>query len=364
MSLLTSFRKSQSFCEQVLLEDVMANIDAEGGVIRNVKVLGRSSVNGRTYSDRALREAAERYAGMEVNINHPNKTEAAKTRGLAESWGELRDSRVSADGVYANLHFLTKHPATPWLLERIEKGFSIGLSHNAQGVIRPGKDQVVESIAKVHSVDVVARPATNITMFESEDSPVTKTIKAIFTEHKATAPALAALMEDAMADPVMGEIPVEMAPEANADGQIKSAFRAMVMAAFDDESLDSSATVTRIREILKAQDKLLGGDDPASDEPKGDESPVAESIQALTEQIQQLTRRQQVADLLESVGLTRVGIGEERYQTLAKAGDTAAMKSLIESWPPAVRGAKLPPMPRAASTDVAEHVPLKQMARR
>ena len=41
------------------------------------------------------------------------------------------------------------------------------------------------------------------------------------------------------------------------DDAIKSAFRAMVIAAFDDEALDSKATIAKIKDILKAQEKVM-----------------------------------------------------------------------------------------------------------
>ena len=42
--------------------------------------------------------------------------------------------------------------------------------------------------------------------------------------------------------PAAAEAPVEVPAEADSGQQVKAAFRAMVMAAFDDESLDAKAT--------------------------------------------------------------------------------------------------------------------------
>src|SRR5205823_5411501 len=55
-------------------------VDRDAGVIRGVKVLGRTSRNGREYSDRALAEAARFYEGIGVNLNHPDRRETAIER--------------------------------------------------------------------------------------------------------------------------------------------------------------------------------------------------------------------------------------------------------------------------------------------
>lgn len=77
---------------------------------------------------------------------------------------------------------------------------------------------------------------------------------------------------DELGEPVMQaemEEPAEE-PAADAGTQMKDAFRSMVLAAFDDESLDTQATIAKIKEIMKAQEKLLAGDEPAA-EAEGDE---------------------------------------------------------------------------------------------
>ncbi len=75
--------------------------------------------------------------------------------------------------------------------------------------------------------------------------------------------ALLELLEQQQADP---ETPIEVSSEATNQEQVKSAFRVLVVAAFDDESLDIKATLVRIKEILKSYEKLVGriaGDDDA-----------------------------------------------------------------------------------------------------
>jgi hypothetical protein len=107
---------------------------------------------------------------MEVNLNQPAGNKSV-VRDLIEGWGIIRNARVGTDGAYGDLHYLTTHPATPWLLERIERDMSIGLSHNARGTARVvGGREIVESVPFVFSIDLVSRPAATKNLFESEES--------------------------------------------------------------------------------------------------------------------------------------------------------------------------------------------------
>lgn len=146
-------------------------VDREAGVIRNVKVLGRDSRNGRVYSDTALRQAARLYEGLGVNLNHPDRRETSIERPVQDGFGWLEGVRVGDDGVYGNLHYLKSHPHSAVIVEAAERNpRRFGLSHNAEGRVerRDGRT-VVESIETVRSVDVVQNPATNRGLFESEE---------------------------------------------------------------------------------------------------------------------------------------------------------------------------------------------------
>ena len=59
----------------------------------------------------------------------------------------------------------------------------------------------------------------------------------------------------------------EPAPEASADDQAKAAFKSMVCGVFDDDSLDTSSKIKKIKEILMAQEKLLAPAAPAEPPP-------------------------------------------------------------------------------------------------
>lgn len=326
-----------------LLETVYspeAQIDEAAGIVRQVKVLGRDSENGRTYSPQAMADAARLYEGQEVNIDHDRK-DPKRERGLMEGFGVLRNVKESTDAVYADLHFLKSHPAAPVFLERAKRfPQNIGLSHNADGKVgRNGGKLIVESVAKVHSVDVVRNPATNKGLFESRDIPETKTLAAILEAKYPDTAKTCGLLEMAG----LGAVSVDYPAEGDSDGQMKAAFRAMVLSAFDDESLDIKATAKRITAILRAYDKLTGSsseDDPS--EPAAKEKTVAESTTTVTdprldkliESVDELKKSNALRDKREkAVALLdefKVEHDSALIESMLKLPDEASMKALAE----------------------------------
>jgi hypothetical protein len=146
------------------------NIDRANAVIRDVKPLGRYSANGREYSDQSMSDATRLYEGVEVFFDH-DRENPRRERRVLESIGVLRNPYRKGDAVYANLHYLASHPDTPTMLERINRGMRIGLSHNAEGKSRrEGGKTIIESLSRVHSVDLVLNPATNSGLFESREA--------------------------------------------------------------------------------------------------------------------------------------------------------------------------------------------------
>jgi hypothetical protein len=152
-----------------------ARIDRENGVIRGVRVLGKVSRNGREYSDRAMNDAVKHYEGVNVNIDHDLKN--SSNRGLAQSFGVLKKVRRDGDAVYADLHYLKSHPLAEVVLERAERfPERFGMSHASEGqAVQRGSVLVVETIERVHSVDLVLNPATNESLFESEQGRAPQT---------------------------------------------------------------------------------------------------------------------------------------------------------------------------------------------
>lgn len=312
-------------------------IDRAAGVITGVKVLGRVSRNGREYSEKAMEDASRLYEGCKVNVDHPSRDRPNAERGFMEGFGELRNVHREQGGVYADLHFLKSHPAAAAVCEMAERfPRQFGLSHNADGSIRrDGEKVIVESVEAVISVDIVGRPATNEGLFESvESDQKDKNVKTTLRKLVESAGGkfksrLAKLIEeDGMA--AMADAPVEVASEGSTEDQIKAAFRQAVMAAFDDDSLDSKATLAKIKEILNAYDKLNGTESKPdkSAESGGDGGPMAESVQKVLRRLELYEAKEEAREMLESEGITATPV---RVKLLAEA-DPKNRDALIEEF--------------------------------
>lgn len=330
-----------------LLETVYspeAQIDEAAGVVRQVKVLGRDSENGRTYSQQAMQDAARLYEGVEVNIDHDRK-DPKRERGLLEGFGVLRNVKESADAVHADLHYLKSHPAAPVFLERAKRfPQNIGLSHNADGKVgRSGGKLIVESVAKVNSVDVVRNPATNKGLFESREIPASKPLAEILEAKYPETAKTCGLLEMAG----MGAVSVDYPAEGDSEGQMKAAFRAMVTSAFDDESLDIKATAKRITAILRAYDKLTGSSSEGGSEPDPkDDKSMSESkdkkpegaadprLDKLIESVEELKKSNALRDKREKVVALldefKVEHDSALIESMLKLPDEASMKALAE----------------------------------
>ncbi len=164
----------QESFEQVVQEycrgcDAPARIDRAEAVIREVKILGLQSRNGRSYRPEALAEAAPLYEGARVNVNHPAGDPTAP-RDYRDRLGTLENVRCRPMlGLFADFRFNPKHALAEQLLWDAEHApQNVGFSHNIQAELRrDGQQWIVERILKVHAVDLVADPATTQGLFES-----------------------------------------------------------------------------------------------------------------------------------------------------------------------------------------------------
>ncbi|AMV28802.1 hypothetical protein VT84_30695 [Gemmata sp. SH-PL17] len=150
----------------------IGRVDRAANTIRDVRVCGLRSTNGRRYSAGALRNAKQLYEGARAFFNHPDGE--SNTRKFGDRIGRLVNVREADDGgLIADLKYNPKHrdaEAFLWLAEHDPAG--MGLSHNAEGRgVRQGDGEIlVEEITKVHSVDIVDNPATNLSLFEQDTS--------------------------------------------------------------------------------------------------------------------------------------------------------------------------------------------------
>jgi hypothetical protein len=120
----------------------------------------------------------------------------------------------------------------------------------------------------------------------------------------------------------------------------------LIESATDQETLAAiyeSATGSILRNGGNLGDvaKLFGGKtEPAKKDPPANTG--SSEIKTLQESLLKMERNQLVRDLLEEHGIQRGSLSPENRRLLESQADEAAMRQLIESWPPAVRGAKKP----------------------
>lgn len=285
--MITSRRRRSVLREEVssLPRDTKARrIDRDAGILYGVKILGVTSSNdgGRRYLPEAIRKAAKLYENASVRIDHPDEPESQRSSHDVLGW--LRSVRVGKDGcLYGDLHYLKTHPFAPRLVEAAERNpRAFGLSHNASGETeRKNGTLLVYEITEVHSVDLVADPATTTGLFESKSKnssmrrkpmklqewfdrskllPINrKTIKRLFEGgymdpeqeiHEDEMPPTDS--EPATSDPVVQD-PADMDPEV----ALKTGFNAAMHAVIDDTTLDIKAKLSRLKELMQAADRLL-----------------------------------------------------------------------------------------------------------
>lgn len=323
-------------------------VDTDAGIIYGVRILGKTSRNGRTYRESALRKAVadQLYEGARVYIDHNRpdpKTGTLAERSIRDKWGQLRNVRFEQDGLVGDLHYLKSHTMTGMLIESAQRfPETFGLSHDAGGEeqVSNGQTEVVE-IQRVKSVDVVNCPATTKGLFESKETSMKKTLKEI-AGNKAK---FASILEDMLAaDEGMGDTMVEMDAEYVEDPemQVASAFRAAMISVLDDESLDTAGKLAKLKTILGAKEaatKAINGDESKEvpDELDGMEESVKEKFVAMQAKLLEAESKLTEKALLEECTTLLTGANREvsdvRIAAL-KAVKKADRKALVESWEP------------------------------
>jgi hypothetical protein len=251
--------------------DHSPKIDREAGIIRDVKILGFHSANGRRYTEQAVRKAVGLYEGVGVNVDHIRTGEDRPTR---DHFGELRNVRfVEGKGLVGDLHYLKSHPEAETILERAERmPGQFGLSHDADGEVQHTPEGLeVTHITAVESVDIVRSPATNQSLFESR-KPTMKIRQLLEGTHKG--PFIKLLREMADYDDEVSEmdVPAE-APADKPEDQIKSGLMAAIQSKLE------VASPEELKKILK----VLGIGDSLTDSMTSGSAPAEESDDPLEE---------------------------------------------------------------------------------
>lgn len=383
MATATRKPKLTNLLERVFSESL--NVDAGNGVIAGVKILGRDSRNGRTYTDAALQEAAEKYEGIKVNVNHPPRDNPDAERDYGDGIGELRNVQVREGAVFGDLHYNRKHPLAEKLVEDAQRfPRSLGLSHNADGqTAKRGGKVFVESVVNVRSVDIVGRPASTNGLYESEQPPMKRktTIKQILDAVDATSPGYDRLREMIEGDPAMGDMPIDMPMEAAPDdsgkekpeAMIQEGIKAAVLAKLEKATPEQWAAVLAALEMGDSLSAAATGkSEPGDADPPAEPTTESEQMKALAEKVRLLEARAKVAEaeslaakaessvraLLESLDREATPV---RVKALVAMQNEADRKALVNEWPKRVQQIGRPPVrtqPLTESELPGEYKPL------
>lgn len=152
-----------------VIENKPGVVDRNKCIVYGVKVLGFSSMNGRIYDPKAIRDAVPLYENAPVNKDH--KTEAPL---FSDRLGWLQNVRFTSEGLYADFRYNPHADGIDsflWFAENNGLG-DVGFSHLVSGKSIPDQDgtERVVRIDRVRSVDLVANPATTTTIFESKET--------------------------------------------------------------------------------------------------------------------------------------------------------------------------------------------------
>ena len=256
--------------------DAVESVDEAACIIRGVKVLGEASrnppPNNNLYPASTRQKALSLIEGAQVCVNHPDPDKATQTRAYQDVNGTLREARDTPTGSRANWHLNPMHALTKQILwDAKNNPKNLGFSINGDGRRTRDGDghMVVEEIRSLVSVDLVSRPATTNGLFEALRTPVKKKISVLIEELKAKRPGYARALREAAESGIMSpdatmDEPAptgDTAPTEDADHEValKAGFKAAVNALMDDSSLDAKTMIGKFKDIVQAQEKLLGG---------------------------------------------------------------------------------------------------------
>ncbi len=384
-------------------------IDREKGLIRDVKFLGEFSANKPPFNHRyprSTREAAiPLLEGARIYLNHPPRDKATETRPYEESLGVARRVHEKGDGLYGDFHFNPRSAIAEqicWDAENVPHGLGFSINGNSDHKHRDADGSMcVDAIDSLDSVDLVGKSATNRGLFESLQVPPMKLkLSALIESTKLKRPGYSRALRE-MADSGM------MSPEQNMDDPgacgpddptlpdapdhelaLKQGFKGAMSAVLDDDSMDTKAKLAKLKEIMAAQEKLLGGDagGKGADCAKGakgakgddmaDETAAEEArkrvqgnlVESLQKQIEAGNLKIQVRDLCADEKVTPTKILRkaldacttlQEAKTLLEDHKTELKEALAKAAPAVVENTLLKPVPGAKSGFAPEAVPAK-----
>ena len=267
-------------------EGALPPTEAAPLTVPRCKILGLESRWGRKFTEAALKDAVARgiYEGLTIYKDHPTvdysdpnwQKKTLPPRSVDDVLGSIANViYVEGQGIFGDAVFTVDSDLTRSVcLSAKTNPRQYGFSHHAvyENVVMEGDVQVVGSIPTAFSVDLVTRPATTNGLFEGK--PMSKDTKKGKTEEKPST--IRSVLEGACTLPIAKKVIQALegdymdAPmavpgaEATVDDQIADAFSAAVAAVAADKGLDLKSKLSKLKDILTAQDKLMNGNEAAA----------------------------------------------------------------------------------------------------
>lgn len=346
------------------LDLTQSKVDRENCVIRDVKILGRTSQNrhgmpgvtGTDYLPEAHESAKSLYEGIQVNVGHPPRNDPDAERHPDDRNGVLKDVTVRGGETFGNWHLIPSHPMTSRFLDCAENPIlhsQFALSHNAKGYgdVREGRYQIKE-IPLVRSVDVVTAGGCNTSLFESKENKMKKPFRDVLESATPEVQIKFANLLEEFGD--MGDLPADPVPETDS-GNYETHCAEMVKSIILHAELSAEEKINKIKTALK----ILDGGDAAGDEPDGDEpEEITESEDMDTEkkdameskeklELKQLRDERKARDLCESLEFVP---SKMQLKALTALEGDIDRKAMIREFKAVAAPAKKSNTPRTATT--------------
>lgn len=300
----------------------VGSVDRDKAVVRDVKISGLTSSNGRRYAEQAFRESCKLYEGARVFFDHTD-ADNSDGRKFGDRFGRIVNPRwAEGGGLLGDIKYNPKHPNAEqflWFAENDPTG--IGMSHVAEGRGRRLDDGtvLVEAITKVHSVDIVDTPATTKSLFEQK-TPVKEQSS----------------MDDQMVDPAAVPAPVaDPAADAGDAGDVNSKLADLASEFAAHPEWKKADKLKKLKALLDLMEHEAEGeadaetDDAAAKDDGGSEGDKADDAEPKDDDEDKMTEQLGRFKCKAAKWAVRKILTENRKAAALKAGVPASALSLV-----------------------------------
>ena len=299
---------TQRLIERVDTPSSEIKVDPAKGTIENALLCGLKSENGRDYLPESFGKGI--YEGVAVNLNHSENGERTVQDCIGWITGESRDEQGRPRGT---VQLIPDDPQSAKILFAAKnKPGLFGMSHVAMCDVenRDGRD-VVKSVVKVESVDIVTNPATTKGFNESVKQGVSKmrlTLKTFLERYAAhlSMKKILALKHLQEMDDMGSDMQLDVEPgkdpnddktkDKEADDGVDAAFETAVMSVVRramKDGYDKDEVLSKLDQLLtshgvatgKIEGSDMGDDDTGAEESKkrkklaGSKDPILEAVE-------------------------------------------------------------------------------------